>query len=467
MKNRKNITALLLCFITSELSAQVDLDWSRPYGGAGREEGRAIITTSDNEFYVLAGSTTSRDGEWDFYAVKTETSSAPVWEHVYEFRGHEKCSALVEMADGGFVLAGYAGILNHGYEYMLVKTDIEGNRLWTRTYGSPERHDYCYNLISTEDSGLLMIGRSTQLEYYEGDAYVVKTDSSGDVVWETSVGGNKNDILYCGCLTPDGGYLLGGGSNSYGSGGGFLAKLSDDGDLLWSRIVGVPGYSVSKIIASPDSGYSLTGPNYNGGGIFFMRVNEEGDSIFDRGFDLNHEFPSMIETFDGGYAITGQYVSPVLLKLDNQGAEEWRWAYGHYPSIYTGLVQSADEGYCMVGTASELSESQDIWLVKTGPVGQSIPRESIDINPDRLTLIESYPNPFNSSTTLSYSLPRQSPIKFAIYDLSGRLVETLTQGITEAGEHSVVWTAPGSGVYFATLKVEGEGKAVRKLVCIK
>jgi len=77
-----------------------------------------------------------------------------------------------------------------------------------------------------------------------------------------------------------------------------------------------------------------------------------------------------------------------------------------------------------------------------------------------LLLETPFPNPFNASTTLTYSLPHKAPVELGIYDLSGRLVEMVAQGVAEAGEHSVMWSAPGSGVYFAVLEVEGEGKVV-------
>jgi len=106
---------------------------------------------------------------------------------------------------------------------------------------------------------------------------------------------------------------------------------------------------------------------------------------------------------------------------------------------------------------------------RNGEIGVVLP-VSVDQaelpNEFALSLI-AFPSPFNASTTLSYSLPRKSTIELGIYDLSGRLVEMLTQGVTDAGEHSVTWEAPGSGVFFAVLKVEEEGKAVRKVVGVK
>jgi len=97
-------------------------------------------------------------------------------------------------------------------------------------------------------------------------------------------------------------------------------------------------------------------------------------------------------------------------------------------------------------------------------VGVSNEEQPIDAFPIKLI---STPSPFNSSTTLTYTLPYRGQYELGIYDLSGRLVRALAEGVAEAGEHSVVWSAPGSGVYFAVLEVGGEGKAVRKVVCVR
>jgi len=88
------------------------------------------------------------------------------------------------------------------------------------------------------------------------------------------------------------------------------------------------------------------------------------------------------------------------------------------------------------------------------------------LHPNHIWISE-FPSPFNASTTFTFSLPHKASIELGIYDLHGRLITKLAHGIAEAGEHSGVWNAPGAGVYFAVLEVKGEGKAVRKVVCVK
>jgi hypothetical protein len=97
-----------------------------------------------------------------------------------------------------------------------------------------------------------------------------------------------------------------------------------------------------------------------------------------------------------------------------------------------------------------------------------------DVVPSAVKLPESfgmgvvYPNPFNSSTTIAFSLPTNANVSLQIYDLTGREVSTLLQGNLNAGEHQIVWSADGvrSGLYFARLKA-GRQVAVRKVMIVR
>jgi len=79
-----------------------------------------------------------------------------------------------------------------------------------------------------------------------------------------------------------------------------------------------------------------------------------------------------------------------------------------------------------------------------------------------------YPNPFNAQTTINFSLVEPSPVELSIYDIAGRLVETLHKGILQNGHHSINWAAEGlpSGVYFAKLAANNR-EIVKKLSLIK
>lgn len=86
--------------------------------------------------------------------------------------------------------------------------------------------------------------------------------------------------------------------------------------------------------------------------------------------------------------------------------------------------------------------------------------------PTPYALAQNFPNPFNSSTTLNYRLAQSVQVKISVYDILGQRVAILSEGIEEAGSHSVVWNASNfsSGVYFARLEADGISKTIRMLL---
>ena len=91
-----------------------------------------------------------------------------------------------------------------------------------------------------------------------------------------------------------------------------------------------------------------------------------------------------------------------------------------------------------------------------------------NINPVSFSILSNYPNPFNPTTTIQFSVSTLTIASLGIYDISGRLIETLVRGDFEAGEHEVIWNAlnHSSGIYFVEL-TSGKNRSVQKLVLLK
>ncbi|MCK4311698.1 MAG: T9SS type A sorting domain-containing protein [Candidatus Cloacimonetes bacterium] len=99
--------------------------------------------------------------------------------------------------------------------------------------------------------------------------------------------------------------------------------------------------------------------------------------------------------------------------------------------------------------------------------------DKIDV-PKVVVLHNNYPNPFNPTTTISFSIPEESKVELTVYNIKGQKVKTLTNNIFDTGIHLVVWNSDdelgksvSSGVYFYKLKVDGKDKAVKKMLLLK
>jgi len=162
-------------------------------------------------------------------------------------------------------------------------------------------------------------------------------------------------------------------------------------------------------------------------------------------------------------------------------------------NLTNSLTPSCSTGYCESDHWSSLAEVVDdylhIFYVNDKDPGRAsgyegfptnnpmlylaVPNPAVGVDdgespsrPENLSLSQNHPNPFNSSTTISYTLPEKGPVTLSIYNLLGQKVATLFDGVQQAGEHKLMWDATGtpSGVYFARLEVAEKRQIVRMVL---
>lgn len=133
---------------------------------------------------------------------------------------------------------------------------------WSRTYGGNDIDD-AKSVQQTPDSCFVLAGRTSSFGAGGEDFLVVKTNLSGDVIWSKTYGGSEDDWGRSIEQTIDGGFIIAGGTNSYGAGGSdlWLLKTNNFGDSLWARSYGgsEDDWAYSSIHQTPDNGYIITG----------------------------------------------------------------------------------------------------------------------------------------------------------------------------------------------------------------
>jgi hypothetical protein len=164
------------------------------------------------------------------------------WQHCYGGSNYEMGRKILSYNNGFYLFGGtdsYDGDVtgNHGYvDYWLIKTDTSGNILWTKTYGGIGEEDGS-DMKLTPDGGLILFGTTNTTSNYGQvtgnhggyDFWVVKIDSLGNIEWSKCLGGSFDDEAYQIDLTQDGGYICIGYS------------LSNDGDIILRHAQPVKG----------------------------------------------------------------------------------------------------------------------------------------------------------------------------------------------------------------------------------
>ena len=194
-----------------------NVEWSQTYGEAGHDEARVLVATSDGG-YAMTGPTNSYGaGSWDFWLVKTDMNGNMMWSQTYGGAKRDNSYAMIQTSDGGYAIAGSTKSFGAGgSDFWLVKTDAYGNMLLNRTYDRnlPERAE---SLIETSDGGYALAGVTYSSSAWE-DFWLVKTDQYGNMEWNQTYGGEYSDWAYSLIETSDGGYALCGYTRSFGAG---------------------------------------------------------------------------------------------------------------------------------------------------------------------------------------------------------------------------------------------------------
>jgi len=168
----------------------------------------------------------------------------------------------------------------------LIKTNANGDTLWTKTYGGAD-HDEGHSVQQTTDGGYIITGFTFSFGIGTINVYLIKTDANGDTLWTKTYGGYGDDEGYDIQQTTDSGYIITGATGSFGAGGSdiYLIKTKSNGDTLWTKIYGESffdeGLSVqqtndgSYIIAGYTSSF---GSSQSYGGIYLIKTDANGNS---------------------------------------------------------------------------------------------------------------------------------------------------------------------------------------------
>jgi len=366
----------------SNSNYQQTLIINQTYGGSVLDYAYSVIATSDKG-YALAGYTHSYGaGESDMWLVKTNAAGQVEWNQTIGGTAADYAFSVRASFDGGYILAGGTESYGAGkYDMWLVKINASGQVEWNQTIGGTAA-DYAFPVITSSDAGYVLAGRTGSYGAGNEDMWLVKTNAVGQVVWNQTFGGVDNDAATSVIATSDEGYILAGGTESYGTGGVdmWVVKTNATGQPEWNQTYGgLREDRASKVIATSDGGYVIAGltSSYGAGSrdMWVVKTNATGQPEWNQtygGTGLDYA-DSVISTSDGGYVLAGRTDSygagsmdMWLVKTNAVGQVEWDQTFGGIDNDAAySVIATSDEGYVLVGrTESYGAGNEDIWLIK-------------------------------------------------------------------------------------------------------
>jgi predicted secreted protein len=256
--------------------------WDKTFGGSSDDAGWSVQQTSDGG-YVVAGYTSSYGvGGDDVWLIKTDSNGNKVWDKTFDGTSDDGGMSVQQTSDGGYVVAGYTSSYGAGgWDVWLIKTDSNGNKVWDKTFGGTS-DDMGVSVQQTSDGGYVIAGFTSSYGAGGEDVWLIKTDSNGRKVRDKTFGGTSIDGAISIQQTSDGGYVIAGATFSHGAGRGdvWLIKTDSNGRKLWDETFGGSsndrGMSVQQ---TSDGGYVVAGgtSSYGAGGedVWLIKLGPE------------------------------------------------------------------------------------------------------------------------------------------------------------------------------------------------
>lgn len=331
VKEKRTMNIVKIVIVTLLLFASIGMSVAIPV-----EKLNTKIEIGDNSYfnsfqlvknggYIFAGQI-----NFNSAIVKTDKNGNISWNKTYDILNDSFFSSVQLTTDGGFILAGstkpFDTFLDNG---LLVKTDKDGNELWSKYFGG-EEYDSFNAVRQTSDDGYIIVGESNSYSDNIQDIWLVKIDKDGNEMWNKTLSSNydsSSDIK----ITSDGGYVITGSS---GITNGLIFKVDSYGNKQWTRIFETKGL-VSSIQQTADGGYIATGytpfisVHQNRGVGWIAKLTKKGKITWKKSIKHGsyNEIRSVRITKDGGYMIAGSMANEgsdgLLVKFNKKGKELW------------------------------------------------------------------------------------------------------------------------------------------------
>lgn len=453
----------LISFATV-LNAQT-IHFLKSYGNSGYDYGRDIKQTPDTGYIATGSSSSFSTANADAFLLKIDSLGNFKWSYNYGGADSDWGNSVVITYDSTYALAGYTNSFGAGgFDFYLVRAGEFGAPLWEKTYGGSDWDKASSLAEIASDSGFVLVGETYSYGNGAKDIYIVRTNKNGDTLWTKTYGGTEDDWA-SGVIIDGDSIVVCGGTESYGAGmsDGIILKMDMNGNIGWVKVVGQENEDYFTSLVRFNTSYYFSGSRDYHNGVYLAdfwiyQVSTDGlVEVVDTSIEnASHEveiahdlevaqfgniyFAGQTKSF--GYSTIDLLPDAFVGKLLNNyfTAYDYRQNFGEEGTdIAWGIDKCYDDGIVAVGDlAFGSTGGNNIFIIKLNKTA-TFPDDAADY--DIITTVNNqittsiyepelqsdglliYPNPASEFITINSGHETVSWIH--IYDMTGKLIDSI------------------------------------------
>lgn len=253
------IITLFICFISLFSGAQTN--FYKQFSGNGYDYAYGVIELPDSSYMITGSSSSFVDGPSQMFLLHIDSLGQFIWSHSYGQGGSDAGQRVKRLSTGEYFVGGFTNSSGEGaYDMALWKIAENGELIWFKTFGS-EAWERINDIVLTEDDGLIIVGETDNTIDGHTDAYVLRVDQNGIVIWEKQYENpGEDNVFTIEKIAPDI-YAIGGTkyNSSTEKNEGWISKIDGNGNDIWNQNISLPNHTFIRDLIITGSKIYCTG----------------------------------------------------------------------------------------------------------------------------------------------------------------------------------------------------------------
>ncbi|WP_456366177.1 CGP-CTERM sorting domain-containing protein [Thermococcus sp.] len=370
--------------------------WAAVYGGRSNtgangvtlSDANAIAIAPNGDIIIVGNTFGFGAGGSDFWVLRLNGNGDIIWQKTFGGSDDDYANAVAIAPNGDIIVAGDTSSFgNGGWDTLVIRLDGRGNVKWEKTYGG-EDNEYTNAVAIAPNGDIITAGSTSSFGAGNADIWVMRLSPSGDVKWQMTYGGPKDDEAYGVALTPGGNIVVSGYTESFGAGdwdAGIL-RLSGNGDVIWQKTYGGKKSDEANAVAIAGNGDIIVAGDTSSFGagdsdVWVLQLDGGGNVKWAKAYGgKKDDYANAVAlTPNGDMIVAGSTYSfgvggkdLWVLKLDSDGNVEWEKTYGEkHDDTANGVTVAPNGDILIAGGTYKITSGAEAWVIRLGENGGS------------------------------------------------------------------------------------------------